>query len=306
MEYASYLGRIDDIAEDALNRLESEFEANFLEGIELYGPEEPHSSKLILSKGKVPQVSFEPEEVYNVLGERYVFTRLPRNWYRYRPTYRKLLDEKGLGWLRRFQRPNLTEQERNAFFQEIQAIQPTEEEYDEYLRLCCRKITYFGNSPEKLLETLLFLNLEGSLNYEYHDESALLDIIQEAELSEYSPQSKVVVFNPDLFHTLTPIARLKIEKRELKRHHQTLIAKALRGCYTASEIASQIGVSRTTIHTVLKRFGTKARGKGQKTADLVREWREANPKGTQKDCSEFLGKSLRTVKVYWNQKVQKV
>lgn len=291
--------RIDDIAEDAINRLESEFEADFLEGIELYAPEES-PSKLILSRGQVPQVNFELEEVYRILCERYVFTRLPRDWYRYRPPFKKLLDEKGHGWLRRFQCPNLTEQERNAFFQEIQAIHPTEEEYDEYLRLCARKLTHFGNTPEKLLETLLFLNLEGSLNYEYHDESALLDIIQEAGLSEYSPQTKVVVFNPDLFHTLTPIARLKIEKRELKRHHQTLIAKALRGCYTASEIASQIGVSRTTIHTVLKRFGTKTRGKGQKTADLVKKWREANPKGTQKECAEFVGKGLRTIERYWN------
>ena len=69
MTSASYLGRIDDIAEDALNRLESEFEANFVEELQSYGPEEPHSSKLILSRGQVPQVNFEPEEVKELVQE---------------------------------------------------------------------------------------------------------------------------------------------------------------------------------------------------------------------------------------------
>lgn len=70
---------------------------------------------------------------------------------------------------------------------------------------------------------------------------------------------------------------------------------------TVKEISETCGMSESTVKRHLKALGISTKGNAkQRKINSIQTFKKNYPSATQKECTEKIGISLRTVKRYWN------
>jgi hypothetical protein len=115
-----------------------------------------------------------------------------------------------------------------------------------------------------------------------------------------------LIWNPSYKHILSNGYMLKRNKSKLSELNQSLARKlysenkgySVKDYQKKFEAVTGFEYSERRIKQILEKENIQLRGK---SGLLIAEWKKKNPTGTQKECANALGKSIRTIKTYWNQ-----
>lgn len=177
----------------------------------------------------------------------------------------------------------------------INEIKPTEQEIIDHLIGEASKLNFMDNELDKVLD---FMSINAPIIYPHLDTDTIYHIVDCSQMGTYTPQQKCVIFNP--VKELNPIFKQHIQQQEIGKYNAKRVVELAKMGKTRQQIASLENLSLQTVKKHLQSTKTSTKGSKKKaTKQRIWEWKSKNKKGTQKQCSERLNISLRTVKNYW-------
>ena len=298
---------------------ETEWDAPFLDE----PTKHPHKKKEIIlhlerCKGLIPPVFFERKEEYRIV-EKYAFTCVSKQWWRYTPDREDLVRAKSKKWVKSHSVKS-DEKKVAEFNKYLSSITPSPEKYRKHLVKCAGKLkfcnTHLRNEQafDLILGELLTAKksqrgrLEESggdthgvcvplVNLSYE---AIIEIVKEGCLRHYSPRLKMVVFNRKYSHLFTSIAKQVIQQKAIGEINEMQILIAYTRGLSPEQISDSEGLCIATVYKHLKKNKHLTKSKSELTKEKIREWRKSNKKGIQKECAKALDVGIATVKRYWN------
>lgn len=269
------------------------FKRQLLEILEASSP-----PTLSLEKGHTPDVEHTPTAYFTFVG-RYTHTRLPRDWYRFFPDEKTIREERSYQSIKNSE-TIISEERTREFLTNCKAIEPTREQYRDFLVSVCRKLMFFGNTADSIFSALRYYTLvrKDGMNHFFSDE-ILEDVIDEAVHRGYSPREKVVVFNPMYSAHTTFLFKKRIQQEQRKKYLETILDKYKGKPITLKELATESGFSVGAISSFKKQLGIQFLSKEADASQKIQSFQHIYPNATMKACADHFGKSRHWVKPHW-------
>lgn len=251
---------------------------------------------LITQIGKEPLVLFRDGEKYRVT-EKYQYSSVGGNFMKYSPTISDIKDfaeRVGEGSILYSQKPE--DYNRYLEIENLLKQSPSDVQLQKYYVKLAKKLFCYGNESDSIYAHF----------NRYIDSKFSQIVIDTAYGSDYNLQDKCVVFNDE--YLFTDYHKSIIHNREVGKLNTKEVVKAFDNFpnSTTKKIAEITGLSISTVDKIKKLKGISTKGnKKMSTSKTVELFQKSNPNGTQKECSEEIGKSLRTVKTYWKSEIRK-
>lgn len=241
--------------------------------------------------GYVPVVYFENKRVlFKEVKEKYLYVSLAPNCIDFKPPLSYLIDS--------FDYKKDFDEEAQAEYEEVvKAFEFDIDDYREHLVKVVRKLLWLGNDLDNI-GLWLKMNRDNNPRFAYKFENYEIDeILTAAVLKQYQPKERVIVFNPERVHSISPILKEMEHQKAVSKFNQNLVNKSKKE--TVKDISEETKLCKQTVRKKLKKTGVKLKSKSEITKGMVSSWREKNKDGKQRQCVEDLQISLSSVKRYW-------
>lgn len=258
-----------------------------------------------LEEGQIPVVHFSKNELYKIT-KKYIHVKVSSSNLAYIPNYQLikksyLQHNHSLSYL--IGSESHTEYAYELYRWHLERLKPTEDEYHYFLKKVAKKLFYLKNSSHVIANFFIKYLTEENQNIPYPlDESQIYDVVNVAEMEHqknpYKPNPKCVVFNP--YKDLNSTYKQIIQQKEIGKLNREIVLQKSK-TKTIKEIIADTHLSKKCIINHLQEGKETTKGnKKNQTKNDVQKCKKKNPKWTQKQVSEHLNISLRTVKSHWN------